>query len=102
LVRETRRTQGHPRHLKTKPTADWLAVLEPADIWCAEVYDWKRLRQSEAYKVLGMEQTVRKGDGFTYRTTRCPIRINGEKLYAEPGSPDIGEHNEKIIKELLS
>jgi crotonobetainyl-CoA:carnitine CoA-transferase CaiB-like acyl-CoA transferase len=89
-------------HLKTKQSADWLKVLESADIWCAEVLDWKRLRAHEAYQVLGMEQKVRKGDGFTYQTTRCPIRINGEKLYAEPGSPDIGEHNERIIKELLT
>ena len=89
-------------HLKTKPSADWLKVLESADIWCADVLDWKRLRAHEAYQVLGMEQKVRKGDGFTYQTTRCPIRINGEKLYAEPGSPDIGEHNERIIKEFLT
>jgi crotonobetainyl-CoA:carnitine CoA-transferase CaiB-like acyl-CoA transferase len=86
-------------HLRTKRTADWLAVLEPADIWCADVLDWKRLRSHEAYRLLDMEQTVRKGDGFTYRTTRCPIRLDGEKLFAEPGSPDIGEHNHKITAE---
>lgn len=89
-------------HLKTRPTADWLAVLEPADIWCADVMDWHRLLAHEGYKVLGMEQTVRKGDGFTYRTTRCPIRIDGEKPYAPLGSPDIGEHNASIEATLLS
>jgi len=89
-------------HLRTKNTADWLAVLEPADVWCADVLDWSRLRAHEGYRLLGMEQTVRKGDGFTYRTTRCPIRINGERMYATPGSPDIGEHNERITRELLS
>ena len=89
-------------HLRTRPTTAWLAVLEPADIWCADVLDWRRLRDHEGYRVLQMEQTVRKGDGFTYRTTRCPIRINGERLYAQPGSPDIGEHNDQITRELLS
>lgn len=88
-------------HLAGKPTADWLAVLEPADIWCADVLDWRRLRAHEGYDVLAMEQTVRKGDGFEYRTTRCPIRINGEKLYSDRGSPDIGEHNEAIREEFF-
>lgn len=90
------------RHLKTKPTADWLAVLEPADIWCADVLDWARLRASEAYSLLGMEQSVRKGNGFEYTTTRCPIRLNGQRLYASTGSPDIGEHNHLINEEFLS
>ena len=88
-------------HLVNKPTADWLAVLEPADIWCADVLDWHRLRAHDGYRVLGMEQTVRKGNGFEYQTTRCPIRINGEKLYSATGSPDIGEHSEAIREEFF-
>ena len=88
-------------HLTRQATAHWLGKLEPADIWCADVLDWHRLRAHEGYRVLGMEQTVRKGNGFEYRTTRCPIRINGERLCDERGSPDIGEHNETIREEFL-
>ncbi len=88
-------------HLATKPTADWLSILEPADVWCADVLDWHRLRSHEGYQTLGMEQTVRKGNGFEYRTTRCPIRINGAKLYSESGSPDIGEQNDTIRETLI-
>lgn len=87
-------------HLKTKPTAAWLAVLEPADIWCAEVQDWHRLRRHEGYQVLGMEQAVHRGDGFAYRTTACPIRIDGERPRSNLGSPQLGEHTEKILQEL--
>ena len=88
------------QHLVQKPTAEWLAVLEPEDIWCADVLDWHRLRAHQGYKVLGMEQTVRKGNGVEYRTTRCPIRINGNRLYCGMGSPSIGEHNDSILAEL--
>ena len=87
------------RHLKSKPTAGWLAVLEPADIWCAEVLDWHRLREHAAYQILGMEQTVHRGDGFAYRTTACPIRIDGGRLLSELGSPRLGEHTAKIQQE---
>lgn len=88
-------------HLARQTTAHWLGILEPADIWCADVFDWHRLRAHDGYQVLGMEQTVRKGNGFEYRTTRCPIRINGERLCDEQGSPDIGEHNKTIREEFL-
>ena len=82
-----------------------LKLLEIAQCY-REVLDDAARKGSSMLEVLatliGMEQTVRKGNGFAYRTTRCPIRLNGEKLYAERGSPDIGEHNEKITRELLS
>ena len=87
------------RHLKTKSAADWLAVLEPADIWCAEVLDWHRLTAHEGYKALGMEQTVRRGDGFEYKTTACPLRFDGGRPLAAKGSPRLGEHTEAITEE---
>jgi len=88
------------QHLETGTTAHWLSILEPADIWCADVLDWKRLLQHDAFQVLGMLQTVRRGNGTTYRTTRCPIRIDGQRLYSEKGSPDLGEDTDRITAEL--
>jgi crotonobetainyl-CoA:carnitine CoA-transferase CaiB-like acyl-CoA transferase len=87
------------RHLKTQTTAEWMSILEPADIWCAEVLDWQSLFAHEGYKVLEMEQTVRRGNGFEYRTTACPIRINGERPRAILGSPALGEHTHAIRAE---
>jgi crotonobetainyl-CoA:carnitine CoA-transferase CaiB-like acyl-CoA transferase len=86
-------------HLKTKPTAAWLAVLEPADIWCAEIFDWKKLTAHDGYKILGMEQTVARGDGFEYRTTSCPLRLDGARPASKLGSPKLGEHTAAIAKE---
>jgi crotonobetainyl-CoA:carnitine CoA-transferase CaiB-like acyl-CoA transferase len=90
------------QHLRTHATAHWLSILEPADIWCADVLDWKRLLAHDGFKVLEMLQTVRRGSGTTYQTTRCPIRIDGQRLYSERGSPDVGEHTERITQELLA
>ena len=86
-------------HLKTDVTRKWLSVLEPADIWCANVLDWKTLLNSEAYNVLQMEQEVQMGNGFSFKTTRCPIRIDGEILLSERGSPQLGEHTDSLITE---
>ncbi len=88
------------QHLANGTTAQWLAILEPADIWCADVLDWKRLLQHDGFWALGMLQTVTRATGTTYRTTRCPIRIDGQRLYCEKGSPDLGEDTDRIIQEL--
>ncbi|WP_066631575.1 CaiB/BaiF CoA transferase family protein [Labilibacter marinus] len=86
-------------HLKTKDTQDWLNVLEPADIWCAEIMDWKTLFDTEAFKILKMIQEVEMSDGYKSKTTRCPIEINNEYLTSEIGAPFLGEHNNSIEKE---
>src|SRR5581483_4632808 len=45
-------------HLKTHTTSHWLAILEPADIWCADVLTWDHLFAHEAFHTLNMVQTV--------------------------------------------
>ncbi|WP_109830908.1 CaiB/BaiF CoA transferase family protein [Reichenbachiella versicolor] len=88
-------------HLKTQHTQHWLDILEPADIWCADVMNWDRLLDQEAFKVLDMIQEVNMSDGYKYDTTRCPIRINDELLTSAIGTPKLGEHNDVIEKEFL-
>jgi crotonobetainyl-CoA:carnitine CoA-transferase CaiB-like acyl-CoA transferase len=86
-------------HLKTRPTAEWLAALEPADIWCADVLDWNRLLAHDGFKALQMIQHVQMADGFAYRTTRCPIRIDGRRLFSPKGSPKLGADTRSIADE---
>jgi len=81
-------------HLLTNDTQHWLSILETADIWCSEILDYGALMQHEGYRALSMEQEVQTGSGLTLRTTRCPIRIDGEILLSNQGAPDLGEHNE--------
>lgn len=86
-------------HLETQTTQKWLSILEPADIWCADVLDWNQLMQHDGFKVLKMIQSVTMSDGYNYNTTRCPIRIDGEILVSKKGSPKLGEDTGQIIKE---
>jgi len=88
-------------HLATDTTEKWLSILEPADIWCANVMDWETLFAQDGFKVLEMIQKVTMGDGFEYETTRCPIKIDGEYLTSSLGSPMLGEHTNSIVKELI-
>ena len=89
------------KHLATQPSAFWLEKLHAADLWAMEVLDWDQLTKHEAYKTLQMEQTITTSKGAQITTTRCPIRINGERLFAAKPAPQLGEHTEKINKELI-
>lgn len=85
-------------HLTSKSVNDWLAILEPADIWCAKVFDYDMLMEQEGFKVLEMVQDVEAGEQFI-RTTRCPIRVDGQLLTSVKGAPALGEHTASIVKE---
>ena len=87
------------QHLKHNTTAHWLSILEPADIWCADVLTWDRLFAHDAFKALNMVQTIDSRPAATMRTTRCPIRIDGELLTSPLAAPRIGEHNAILAKE---
>ncbi|RXZ82315.1 CoA transferase [Paenibacillaceae bacterium] len=83
-------------HLKTRSTAQWLAMLEPADYWCAKVLDVDGLLAHEGFHVLEMVQDVRRSNGSALKAMRCPIRVDGTNLLADQGAPLLGEHNERI------
>ncbi|ABQ07132.1 CaiB/BaiF CoA transferase family protein [Flavobacterium johnsoniae] len=89
-------------HLLTQETQFWLDILEPADIWCAGVLNYEQLFKEDGFKVLEFTQQVEMLDGYSYKTTRCPIKIDGEYFTSTKGSPKLGQDNERIIKEFIA
>jgi crotonobetainyl-CoA:carnitine CoA-transferase CaiB-like acyl-CoA transferase len=84
------------QNIKEKTTAEWIAKLSEQGIWCSEVYTYEQTLQHEGYKVLGMQQDVNLPDGGRLTTTRCPIRINGERLYSNVAAPRPGAQTDQI------
>jgi crotonobetainyl-CoA:carnitine CoA-transferase CaiB-like acyl-CoA transferase len=83
-------------HLITNTAVYWLPLLEKADIWCAPVMNYDKLKKEEGYRVLNMEITVKTSNGLSVKTTRCPLRVDGKLLVSSKGAPVLGEDNEKI------
>ncbi len=82
-----------------KTVADWLAILQAADIWCSEVLNWSQLMQAEAFRRLDLLQTVTRDDGVCIDTTRAPLTIDGRRPAGRRAAPRVGEHSETIRKE---
>lgn len=87
--------------LEQKAAREWLAILEPADIWAAEVLDWPKLLQTSAFRQLDMLQTVTRGDGVSVRTTASPIRVNGVRSKNGLAAPTIGSQSDSIRAEFI-
>ena len=83
-----------------RSTQTILDILEPADIWCAEVLDWEKMLKHEGFQILDMTQRIKSLDGLDIKTLRCPIRVDGEIYKSELAAPKVGQDNEKIIKEM--
>lgn len=85
--------------LKQKTTADWLAILEPADIWCAPILDWPALLEHEAFKALRWTFPLTHTGGHTINACRAPVRIDGEIFTNTRTAPRVGEHQAQIERE---
>jgi crotonobetainyl-CoA:carnitine CoA-transferase CaiB-like acyl-CoA transferase len=87
------------KKIATRTIDEWLAILEPADIWCAKVLNWHELMENDGFKSLDMLQTVTRDDDVTIVTTRSPLRVDGGRPKFERAAPRIGEHSAAIREE---
>jgi crotonobetainyl-CoA:carnitine CoA-transferase CaiB-like acyl-CoA transferase len=79
--------------LAERKLAEVLPVLEADDVWAAEVLAWPELVEHEGFRAV--EIVVEAGEGARrFRTTRCPIRIDGDVLASPRAAPRVGEHGE--------
>ena len=85
--------------IATKTIDEWLAILEPADIWCAKVLNWNELLESDGFQILDMLQTVTREDNVSILTTRSPIRVDGQRPKFDRAAPRIGEQSAAIREE---
>ena len=89
-------------HLLTQSAAHWLALLEPAGIWCAPVLDWPALIAEPAFTALGATQRIVASSGASMMTTRCPIRIDGAILRSSRAAARLGADQNRIDEELTA
>ncbi len=90
--------------LKSRSVADWLAILDAADIWCAPVLTLPELVAHDGFLALDMvQETVRTSSAgqrdVKVRTTRSPMRIDGQTIKSTKGAPHVGEDTESIRAE---
>ncbi len=84
--------------LMAQTTDEWIEQLMREGVACKRVYSWQELFGSDFGRSIGAIQSVSRGNGYSYDTTRCPFRYNDEILHTPKGAPYIGEDTEWITE----
>lgn len=86
--------------MATRGSKEWITLLEPNGIWCAEVNDYDRFLQSEGFVNSRMLQDVQLQEG-SLKTTRSVFCIDGNYLFDNRPAPRVGQDNVKINEDYL-
>ena len=93
-------------HLRTQSTDYWMARLDAAGIWASEVLGYDELLNHPAFKAVSMPLTVSRasqqqaGESVSVTTTRCPLRINGQRFTSDKAAPGLGADTARILESL--
>ena len=85
--------------LEKKTTPEWKNILESHGIWCSEVLNYHQLMEHDGFKNIEMLQEVKLKNAQKIITTRCPIRIDQNKLFSEKAAPKAGAETVAVNEE---
>ena len=68
-------------------------------MWATDLKDWQQLIKEEAFKIAGLVQDISANNQSHLKTTRCPIRFDGELLTSDVPAPELGKDNQQLEEE---
>ncbi|MGD0623640.1 MAG: CaiB/BaiF CoA-transferase family protein [Thermodesulfobacteriota bacterium] len=87
--------------MKTKSTAEWLALLEPAGIMCGPVNNIAQVVNDPHVKEREMIIEVGHPRVGKLRVTGTPMKFSRTLCKIEKACPDVGEHTKQILSSML-
>ena len=85
--------------LTTKPTSDWVEVLEAAGVPSGPVYDYAQLFADPQVRHRGLVQHASDAELGEVPHIRTPVKI-GEGVRVRTVAPKLGQHNAEIFGRL--
>ena len=82
-----------------KTTAEWLELLNGADILATEVADYRQVLNSEQARTNGYVLTMEHPAAGQISVTGCPVSLNGEVTRDAGPPPELGQHTEEVLLE---
>jgi crotonobetainyl-CoA:carnitine CoA-transferase CaiB-like acyl-CoA transferase len=83
-----------------KPRSYWLEQLEANDVPYTPVYNMAEVFQDPQIKHMGLEIRIERENKPAIRTVKFPLDYSGTKLPHPAPPPDLGEHNNDLLKSL--
>ena len=95
LIPELRRTMA------TRGTAEWLRLLEAADVPCGPINDYGQVFEDPQVRHRQLRHEMLRTDGLKVPLVASPIRMSATPVEYRQAPPVLGEHTEAILRELL-
>ncbi|MPZ42300.1 MAG: CoA transferase [Betaproteobacteria bacterium] len=85
--------------LRTRTSAEWLALLDEADIPAAPLHTLESLLHDPHLDDVGLFEIRDHPTEGALRTMRLPLRFFGSRPHNARPSPHLGEHTEEVLRE---
>ena len=85
--------------LRTRTSAEWLALLDQADIPAAPLHTLESLLHDPHLDDVGLFEIRDHPTEGALRTMRLPLRFFGSQPHNARPSPHLGEHTEEVLRE---
>jgi crotonobetainyl-CoA:carnitine CoA-transferase CaiB-like acyl-CoA transferase len=95
LIPELRRTMA------TRGTAEWLRLLEAADVPCGPINDYGQVFEDPQVRHRQLRHEMLRTDGLKVPLVASPIRMSATPVEYRQAPPVLGEHTEAILRGLL-
>jgi crotonobetainyl-CoA:carnitine CoA-transferase CaiB-like acyl-CoA transferase len=86
--------------LARRPTAEWAAAFEKAELPFAVVNDFEGLFKDPHLAAIGYWKTVEHPTEGKLRTPGIPVRYSGTPAGIRRHAPNLGEHTDEVLREL--
>jgi CoA:oxalate CoA-transferase len=88
--------------MKTKSTDEWIKEFEAVSIACGPMNTVDKVAADPQTAVREMIVEVKHPQAGVFKIVNTPIKLSRTPCKVEQASPDLGEHTDKTLKELLS
>ncbi len=86
--------------IRTKPTAEWIALLEPHGVWAAPVLDYDQAFADPGFQASDAVEEIRHPVAGPVRLLRFPLEFSSGRAAVRRPPPAAGEHVDEILGEL--
>jgi CoA:oxalate CoA-transferase len=87
--------------MKTKTTAEWLALLEPAEVMCGPVNNMAQVVNDPHIQERAMIVEVEHRRAGKLKVAGTPMKFSRTPCKIEKACPDVGEHTVEVLSRML-